>query len=599
MSYKANAMSIRQLIRDIDDYYLPAIQREFIWPPEKIEALFDSLLRGYPIGTMLLWDVGKDAIHEFQFYELIRDFDAQNPHNVKANLVDRSRCFGILDGQQRVTSLYIGLKGSRRDKLLRLWWNNPDAFPEKKLYINLLFEVTEENPDQLFEVRFLTEQQVQNKVGHLWFKVGDILLFETQAALLSHILNAEYRDNPAFQHNLVALWNAIHEPDRLSFFFETRQELDEVLAIFVRLNMGGTPLSYSDLLLSLATASWGEGHDAREEVYRLVEYLNKDCGSFNFSKDFVLKTLLVLNEADVRFRAANVRKNLHLEDIWERAELSLKIAVKLIHKFGFNWQTLSTHNAVIPIAYYIYKRNLGENFLTQKDHEEDREKIRIWLLKMLLGRVFRGQTDQLLTRIREIMRGILEGRNPATKFPADDILKDLSARGTFVFTPESIEAIIADTSYGTPFAFATLALLFPNMNYQYIHFHLDHMHPAANFTKQKLEATGMPQDDVSFALERRDRLANLQFLPDSENLAKQDRPLADWLGQHANPELMRTLNLIPNTDLSLGNFKAFYLAREQLLKDALKAKLGVTTSAAIAHDPLSSEALEIDEASDV
>jgi len=57
MSYKADAITIGDLMRDIKSYYLPAIQREFVWPPEKIEALFDSILRGYPIGTLLIWDV--------------------------------------------------------------------------------------------------------------------------------------------------------------------------------------------------------------------------------------------------------------------------------------------------------------------------------------------------------------------------------------------------------------------------------------------------------------------------------------------------------------------------------------------------------------
>jgi uncharacterized protein with ParB-like and HNH nuclease domain len=109
MSYSTQSKSVSSLIDEIEsnNYYLPAIQREFVWPSGEIESLFDSLLRDYPVGTLLLWDVGKEAVHEFQFYELMRNFDVRKRHNTKANLKNRERCIGILDGQQRITSLYI------------------------------------------------------------------------------------------------------------------------------------------------------------------------------------------------------------------------------------------------------------------------------------------------------------------------------------------------------------------------------------------------------------------------------------------------------------------------------------------------------------
>src|SRR5215211_7144629 len=135
MSYSTQSKSVSNLIDEIEsnNYYLPAIQREFVWPSGKIESLFDSLLRDYPVGTLLLWDVGKEAVHEFQFYELIRNFDVRERHNTKANLSNRERCIGILDGQQRITSLYIGLLGSYIEKLPNKWWTTRDAFPEKTL----------------------------------------------------------------------------------------------------------------------------------------------------------------------------------------------------------------------------------------------------------------------------------------------------------------------------------------------------------------------------------------------------------------------------------------------------------------------------------
>lgn|SRR5687768_6494731 len=120
MAHSTQSLTIFELINDVDNYYLPAIQREFVWTSEKIERLFGSLMRGYPIGTMLRWDVRVPAIDQFQFYELIRDYDVRRSHNIKANLAAREQCYGILDGQQRMTSLLIGHSGSYTETLPRL-----------------------------------------------------------------------------------------------------------------------------------------------------------------------------------------------------------------------------------------------------------------------------------------------------------------------------------------------------------------------------------------------------------------------------------------------------------------------------------------------
>ena len=91
-------------------YVLPSIQREFVWKPEQIEKLFDSLLRDYPISTFLFWKVEKNKIKDFQFYEFLKNYhEKTGRHNTKADLADDEDVIAILDGQQRMTSLYIAL----------------------------------------------------------------------------------------------------------------------------------------------------------------------------------------------------------------------------------------------------------------------------------------------------------------------------------------------------------------------------------------------------------------------------------------------------------------------------------------------------------
>ena len=90
------------------NYLLPAIQREFVWSVDQIETLFDSLMRDYPISSFLFWEVERKNVDKYQFYEFVREYHERDSyHNPKANLSGESGIIAILDGQQRLTSLYI------------------------------------------------------------------------------------------------------------------------------------------------------------------------------------------------------------------------------------------------------------------------------------------------------------------------------------------------------------------------------------------------------------------------------------------------------------------------------------------------------------
>ena len=134
-------ITIKEAIESIHrkKYLLPAIQREFVWEPGQIIRLFDSLMRGYTIGSFLFWNVAKNKTKDFQFYEFIREYhERDNTHNPKANVTGEENITAVLDGQQRLTALYIALKGTYAYKIPRKRWENDDAFPKRKLYLNLL-----------------------------------------------------------------------------------------------------------------------------------------------------------------------------------------------------------------------------------------------------------------------------------------------------------------------------------------------------------------------------------------------------------------------------------------------------------------------------
>ncbi|MFZ5818973.1 MAG: DUF262 domain-containing protein [Chloroflexota bacterium] len=595
MSYKSESMTVNDLITNIGEYYLPAIQREFVWPVRKIESLFDSMFRGYPIGTMLLWDVRIPAIHEFPFYELIRNFDVRKSHNIKANLNSQSSCLGILDGQQRITSLYVGLCGSYVEKEPRLWVTNPNAYPEKKLYMNLLYTPkSDDESGSPFQIKFLTKERAKKSEQSCWFLLSDILRYKTRSDLREFRRTTAYRDNEIFENNLDALWTAIHENQHIHYFLEPSQDLERVLNIFHRLNKSATPLEHSDLLLSLATATWKQ-HDAREQIYQLVDNLNENCGStFYFSKNFVLKTLLVCSDKDVRFRAENVGKKVQLEEIWERVQKSLKITVKLLAQFGLNFQTLTAPNAAVCIAYYVFKRNLlEETYLADRKTDSDREQIRIWLLKSQLARVFSGQTDRILTIIRNAINNALE--KEGADFPATQIEQALQIARPFSFTEEYLQSLVFNTRYGNPDTFAILGLLFPYLEFTQQQYSIDHLHPQAQCDDRGImERLGMTKEDIDFVVHNKNGLANLQLLPLSINSSKNKRPLAEWLtpDEHENAEIKTIYKnwcLIPDTDLSIVNFYDFFQRRQSKIVEALREKLGYTSTPILVETDLDLE----------
>ncbi len=173
-------ITIAEAIRNITDreYILPAIQREFVWDGVQIEKLFDSLMRGYPIGSFLFWRIRPEHMKDFQFYTFMESYhERDRRHNVSIDLTgDTKTRIAVLDGQQRLTALYIGLKGTFADKVPYYRWNSDYAFPERRLHLNLLAKPNYEE-EMAFDLKLLKEKDVVQTDKMYWFPVGDILRF--------------------------------------------------------------------------------------------------------------------------------------------------------------------------------------------------------------------------------------------------------------------------------------------------------------------------------------------------------------------------------------------------------------------------------------
>jgi uncharacterized protein with ParB-like and HNH nuclease domain len=574
-------ITIKEAIKNIHEkkYLMPAIQREVVWNTGQIERLFDSLMRDYPVGSFLFWMVRKKQTGNYQFYEFVRDYhERDNPHNAKANVSGQDDIIGILDGQQRLTSFYVGLRGSFAYKERRKRWENPQAFPRRRLYLNLLGASTDESRDLLYDFQFLTDKELSEAPADTyWFPVGKILDLPSQFQVNTFLIDAGLmkKDEKVARfanETLFKLWSVVHESRVINYFLEEDEELDKVLNIFIRVNSGGTILSYSDLLLSIAAAQWTT--DAREAVTALVDEINRIGAGFDVDKDWVLKSCLVLADiGDIAFKVDNFNKaNMSkIEESWEDISKALRNAVILVSSFGYSRETLTSNNAVIPIAYYLLKRGLPSNFDQAGKYAPDRESIQQWLMMSLLKRAFGGQPDNVLRPIRDVLRV------ESDTFPADAIREKFKrTTKSLVFTKDDIDALL-DSHYGQSYTFSVLALLYPTLDFRNT-FHIDHVHPRSLFTRGILTKRAIASDDLSFYLDSFDLLPNLQLLEGIPNQEKNDAEFEDWMSEKYTSEKaaqgFREKNYIPDDiDLGLANFREFFEKRRALLANRLTALL--------------------------
>lgn len=579
-------ITIKEAIDNIKKrhYLLPSIQREFVWDTDQIETLFDSLMRDYPISTFLFWQVSKNKIKDFQFYEFLNKYHEKDcRHNRKAEPSDEEDIIALLDGQQRMTSMYLALTGSYAKKMPYYQWNSPHAFPAKKLYLNLLKPSDELEVE--YEFKFLTEKEAKPSEKDFWFECSEILSFEDVSKTMEYLMEHDLTDSSKYSKEsrtfalktLNGFFNVIHQKGTISYYLEKGEELDKVLQIFIRINSGGTKLSYSDLLLSIATAQWKE-KDAREVIHEFVDSINQIGDGFNFNKDIVLKSCLVLADFDVKFKVDNFTKEnmTTIESNWDKTSVAMRSSIELVSKLGFSRDNLAATNTIIPIAYFIYKNGFEDSILHSSHREEDRKSIKEWLARVLLKGTFGGQPDSIYPKMRDLINENLG------KFPLQETITHYrGSRKSISFSEDDVDNLL-ELQYGKSKTNCALSLLYPGLNYSY-KYHQDHIHPQSFFKKKSLIKAGFDAQEVELFLEQFNKLPNLQLLEATSNIEKSDQQFEDWLNKNfSSPEARESYlrqNLINSSQsLKFADFLAFSEQRKQNLKNQLMRMLDVKTT---------------------
>ncbi|MFV8269499.1 DUF262 domain-containing protein [Flavobacterium sp. GT2N3] len=565
-------ITIHQAIERINrnEFLLPAFQREFVWKPAQIEQLFDSLMQGYPISSMLFWKVKESTKADFRFYQFLKKYiEYHKIHNDTIATNGVNDFHAILDGQQRLTALYIGLCGSYAYKEYRRAYAYSEwSYPTRHLYLNISSEYTEDESDRKYKFLFLDKAVTQEQDIYIdndeekWFKVGTVLKLYKNDSLDDfadeHLLSRESK-------KLVKqLERVIHTGLNINYYEEDEQNPDKAVNIFVRINSGGTTLSFSDILMSIA--SWKQ-KDARTEINDLVDGIR--AKGFNIDKDYILKSFLYLYHKDVRFKITSFKNDFinNIESNWENIRNSILSLYDLLKTFGLTDYTLTTNNATLPILYYIYHKNIFVDFSTKTIYKEDREIIKKWLLTILVRRTFGGQTDTVLSQSRKAFTVDIEKLKLETvnQFPSAEINKDIKK---FIDIGDDYIEELLLTQKDSQYSFPILALLYPDMDYKNNNFHQDHLHPATIYngiTDKEKEIYGWRVYNS---------ILNLQMLDANENMSKNAMSLKDWIEKETkNSDLKRFMDnhIIPqNIILELSNFTQYISARKILLVAKLK-----------------------------
>ncbi|MFC1968438.1 DUF262 domain-containing protein [Chloroflexota bacterium] len=523
-------------------FWLPNIQRPFVWGEDQICTLFDSILREYPISTLLAWKTTSTIRHRKfidNWNDSLRLSDFYVPENSK------KKCL-VLDGQQRLQSLYIGLCGS---------------YDGEELYFHILSGELAAPDDIKYKFKFLKAAEVRFP----WVKFKDLVFTnKKKREILDAIKDSAGRELD--EEELNKLEDHLEIIDRTFKMDETitYQELDsidnpslygedDVVEVFIRANSGGTKLGKSDLLFSLLSASWDVADTKMED---LLDSLNKH--GYEFDRDFVLKTCLVLLGQGARYEVEKFRKEGVREDIetsWEEISGAIQAVLDFVRGKTYLQcdKALPSYLVLIPLVY------LRHHYKTAWDSAKDMD---TYLLRCSLGGAFGGVPDNLLDAL---VRRVIELK----EFNITEVFNVIRSQNRSLEVPEER---FWQMGYGT----RTIHLLFNLWYRSFTHTpayennlpKVDHIFPQSALKGIRVTNPETGRMVMKYDASIRNQLANCMLLSREENGAggKSDILPEIWFADKERDYL--DMHMIP-ADPSLWKldmFEEFIEVRKTLMR---------------------------------
>lgn len=557
---KDGSISIYEAMMHIKEgkYVMPAFQRQFVWSMEQIEKLWDSILLDYPIATFLFWHIDDNNITwDTYFCNFLTSVTFDNRKQadsvnyeltgIDVNMTDTA----ILDGQQRLTSLYLSLLGDSyiREKYAR---RSTTGGTVTKLLMELnknkLDVDEEEYNSKKFDIKFSV------KVGRLsptQFEIRNILQEKFQCettrdkAIEDAIANVP-SDSKDYARNLLnRLYRKIFEEKLIRFTGIHDMNQDDALEMFVRFNSGGKALKKSEITMSILEAYWP---GAKTEFGKLL------ADSYaGFGSDFIIRAALMLYGDVVK---SNINRKIaeELKNNWTAFKKSLKNLESVLKSLRIEVSRFSgSWNVLLPVLYYIY--------YNPENYADNTEAIRAYLMRAILFTYFQSGTTSKLQQ----MKSSINSYDYEITVEMLDQITDLRV------TDGRVEDIL-NAEKGSRVAGDALYYLCSDWTNKSFKYEQDHLHPYDRFDGNKPITVSM--EDWRRWRSLRNRLPNLQLLEGRSNSSKNSMRLVDYYNDMNDEQKAKFYKqaMIPDgVSLEIENFEEFYNKRKEILAAKIRA----------------------------
>lgn len=540
------SQSILTLLNEVrnGDIALPDLQRDFVWGDDQIRVLFDSIMRGYPFGSLLLWNT---QFLEVVYREFVTDYTKGQPFVTKVKPTGQKMRM-VLDGQQRLQSLYVAIHGSYDGR--RLYFNVTSgptgvaAEEDDPLAKGYRFEFWRDDdanrPKRLVRVaeiiRWVREQEkaeIKKVVAAIGLADDEAELAADNMKLLRSVAKEDIVPTEVIDDHVIAA--------------EQARKLNEILEIFVRVNSGGTRLTRSDLMFSLIKTKWVK---ARTEFDALLLEVNR-IGSLDIDKDFVIRGLLTVADAPIAFDVDVIERHWDaMEPKFSVFSAALKSTIDFCRAPDVRIQSASLLHPIstlLPIVYYLSRQPKG----SVPDSERGKLKTLIYLL--LFNRFLSSKSPE--ARIRYLREGFQ--KKPGVAIPLEDLLDIVSRRQTSTSISTALEML----SWHKPL---TLNIVQPVAAQDTLSWQekaeVDHIFPQSVYRPIYGDAV----DDIG----------NLAYLGKLRNIRKRDHVPWEYFKDTSDVDLRNDFLIEDRSLLAHNSFPEFIERRRAEILLRVKAFLG-------------------------
>ncbi len=516
---------------------LPDLQRDFVWDESQVRELLDSILRGYPFGYLLLWNTQFIKVWYRDFTDSFVDGMTYTPKQKP----EETRILMVLDGQQRLQSLYLTMFGSFNGKFVYFdVTSDPMVSYEDKGDRAYLFQFRTDSdvsrPKSLIKVMDILNWAPRFEDQEIKKVVTDIGDSEAVSDRIGKNLRLLRRTFSSEMIPIVTIDENVMNKDQI-------RSTKEILDIFVRINSGGTRLTQSDLMFSLIKTQWT---DARTKFDTLIKEIN--TSGFEVNIDFLIRGLQMISDSPTHFDVEIIEKHWSkMQSYFETLSSALKATLDFCRTPEmrlFSESMLSPISTILPIVYYL------KDFPNCSVPDGDRKMIKAFIFFLLYNNFLGGKNPA--ARLRYLRDVFINPKNKAA-FPINDLLNQIACRQTN-------HKIVVDDELLNWNKKLSLCIALPQAAKETLSWQeraeVDHIFPQSVYRPKY----GSLVDDIG----------NLAFLGKLRNIRKNDQEPSDYFKNISKTELETEFYIDSLDDLIPSNFQSFVENRRKKILTTVK-----------------------------